>query len=977
MKKLQIIALFLSLGFLFSCTIEKYRVETHTDKNGFKYETVSNDPMKARIYTLDNGLKIYLSENKDEPRIATLIGIRAGSTSDPIETTGLAHYFEHMMFKGTSKIGALNWEVEEPLLQEISDLFEKRRSTDDTEEKMSIYKKIDSLSAIAAEYVAANEYDKMVSSIGAKNTNAGTSYDFTIYINDIPVNEFEKWVMLESERFSDMVLRLFHTELETVYEEYNMYQDMDYSRADIALMKALFPNHPYGRQVIGLAEHIKNPSMVNIYKFAETFYVPNNMAIALAGDIDFENTIQLIDKYFGKHKSRELPEIKQPVEEPIKEPIVKEVVGPEAENLIMAFRFDGDNSEDHKYITLIDMILSNRQAGLIDLNLVQQQKVLKAGCYANFMKDYGIHEFFGTPREGQTLEEVKNLLLEQIELVKKGEFEDWMIESVINDLRLTEIYRLERNFSRAFSYLDAFIKNIPYVDKLRFIDELEKITKDDLIKFANEKYKDNYAIVYKLTGETPRLSRVEKPPITPVPINREYQSEFYKEFSTIEPEQIKPVFVDFEKEISTKEINSDVKMYYIRNNTNEIFSLNYIIDMGKNHNKKFPLAVNYLPYLGTDKYTPAELQQEFFRLGLNFGVNARNERSYVYISGLNKSFKKGIELLEHVIANAKPDKKAYDDYVDGILKEREDNKLSKNTILWRGMLNYGIYGKKSPFTNIIPKEELLKISPDELTQLIKEITTYKHKIFYYGPEDIEASMAGIKSYHKLPESMSEIPEPEKFIQQDNKENVVYFVNYDMLQANIIMISKAAPFDINLIPPSRLFGEYFGGGLSSIVFQEIRESKALAYSAFASFSVPGKPDRNNILYGFVGTQADKLKNATDAMLELMNDMPKAQKQFSLAKESIIKKINTERIIKSNIFWTYMRNLDRGINYDIRKDVYKYMQSTDINQFEDFFNKNIKGKKYNFLVLGNKELLNMNTLKNIGKIHELSLEEIFNY
>ncbi len=286
MKTLQTLILLLVFILFSQCTAEKYKVKESIDENGYLYKTITNDPLKTRIYTLENGLKVYLSVNKDEPRIQTLIGVHAGSTSDPVETTGLAHYFEHMMFKGTDEIGALDWEKEKVLLQEISNLFEERRATDDPDKKKKLYHKIDSVSALAANYVAANEYDKLISSIGAKRTNAGTSYDFTVYINDIPSNEFEKWVKLEYERFSDMVLRIFHTELETVYEEFNMYQDNDNSRANNVLMKALFKKHPYGRDVIGLPEHIKNPSLENIYEFAEKFYVPNNLAIALAGDLD-------------------------------------------------------------------------------------------------------------------------------------------------------------------------------------------------------------------------------------------------------------------------------------------------------------------------------------------------------------------------------------------------------------------------------------------------------------------------------------------------------------------------------------------------------------------------------------------------------------------------------------------------------------------------------------------------------------------
>jgi zinc protease len=978
MKNLISIALLFALWAMFSCTSEKYKTVQHTDENGFTYQTVTNDPMNTRVYSLENGLKVYLSENKDEPRITTLIGVRAGSTSDPAETTGLAHYFEHMMFKGTDEIGTLDWEKEKPLLDEITQLFELHLQTDDPEEKQVIYKKIDSVSAIAATYVAANEYDKLVSGIGAKNTNAGTSYDYTVYINDIPGNELEKWLKLESERFGDIVLRLFHTELETVYEEFNMYQDMDRSRANNAMMSALFPNHPYGRDIIGLPEHIKNPSKKNIYKFADTFYVPNNMAIVLSGDLDPDKTIQLIDQYFGVIKPVELPEIEQPKEEPIIGPIQREVFGPDAENITLAFRFDTSEPENRKLVTMINMLLSNRTAGLIDLNLVQQQKVLQAGSYANFMLDYGMHIFYGTPRQDQTLEDVQALLLEQLGMIKNGEFEDWMLQAIVNDFRLTEIRRTENNFARAYTFLDAFIKNTPISERLKFLDEMELITKEDIIAFANENYNDNYVVVYKRFGESDSKVKVEKPHLTAVPINRNDQSDFYSDFVAAKSEEIQPVFLDFDAQIQKTILEEGVDMFYINNPSNEIFRLYYIIDIGKNHSNRFPLAVDYLPFLGTDKYSASALRQEFFKLGLSFGVSTGDKRSYVYITGLSKSFNKAVELLEHVVANAQPDEQAYQDYIDGILKERENNMKNQGTILWGAMLNYGIYGPNSSFRNVIKKDDLRKIDPNSLTDLIGQMTSYPHKIFYYGPAGFEYVRQNLKNMHKLPENLIPLPEPIKYVQIDNPENQVFVVDYDMVQANIAMVSKSVPFDKTLIPPAQLFGEYFGSGLSSIVFQEIRESRALAYSAFSAFSTPSDPEMHNTVYAFVGTQADKLEIATSAMLELMNEMPVAEKQFDLAKESIIKKINTERIIKDRIFWTYLNNLDRGIDYDIRRDVYNYASNVTIEDFKtNFFDPNITGLNYNFLILGNKEALDMKLLRKIGKTNELELEYIFNY
>lgn len=960
------------------CKSEKYKIETVTDKNGYSYETVTNDPIQARIYTLKNGLKVYLSKNTDEPRLATLIAVRAGSTSEPAETTGLAHYFEHMMFKGTNKIATLDWEKEKVVLDQISDLFEKHKSTNDPDLKKAIYVQIDSLSQIASTFVAPNEYDKLVSGLGAKRTNAGTSYESTVYINDIPSNEFDKWLKLESERFSNMVLRLFHTELETVYEEFNMYQDQDRARAGKAMMEGLFPNHPYGRDVIGLPEHLKNPSIKNIYKFAETWYRSNNMAIVISGDIDPEEAILKIDKYFGPMEPNpDLPEITQPVEEPIAAPVVKEVTGPDAESVSLAFRFAGISTLDEKVVSLIDNILSNSQAGLIDIDLNQKQKILRGRSTSNFMKDYGMQTFSGQPRKGQTLEEVRDLLLGEIEKVKNGEFDDWMTKAVVNDMRITEIRRQESNFSRAYQLVDVFISNTPYKDKLSFADELEKITKQEIMAFAKEKYKNNYVVVFKRTGENKDLVKVEKPPITPVEINRNDQSEFYKEFITEKVESIKPVFVDFKSEIQTRVLSSDVEINYIENKTNELFNLQYIIDMGTDNDLRLPLAMEYLPYLGTDKFSPEDLQKEFFKYGLSMSVNTGNDRCYVNISGLQKYFEKGVELLEHVMTNVKPDQKSYSELVRGIVKKRQDAKLNKNTILWNGLANYGKYGSLNPFTNIIKEEDLKNINPEELTRLLSSLSSYKHRLFYYGNEKPEFIIPIIEKYHKVPAELKPYPPAMVYPEQATDKNQVYFVNYDMSQVSIVLLAKGPAFNASLIPPSRLFGEYFGRGLSSIVFQEIREARGLAYSAYSEFSAPSKADRSFYVTGFVGTQSDKLKDATDALLGLMNDMPKAQKQFDLARESMAKQIESERIIKTNIFWTYQRNLDLGIEYDIRKDVYHYVHSADLEGFSKFFDENIKGSKYSVLIMGNKAQLDADVLKQLGSVQELTLEDIFGY
>ena len=444
-SNVSVLFLFLFILGIASCSNEKYKVKSETDKNGYSYQTVTNDPTAVRIYTLKNGLKVYLSVNKDAPRIQTYVSVRAGSDLEPEESTGLAHYFEHLMFKGTDKLGTTDWAKEKVFLDEITDLFEQRRNTDDSIKKIKIFHQIDSVSVLASQYAIPSEYDKLMSAIGARGTNAFTSYETTTYVNDIPSNEILPWLTIEAERFSNISLRLFHTELETVYEEFNMGQDRDSYKAYYALMGNLFNKYPLHRKVIGYAKDLKNPSIINIRKFYDKYYVPNNIAVIMCGDLNPDSTIQLIDKTFGKLAEKPFERPVLPREVPITKPIEKSIYGPDAEFLQFAYRFSGDSTMDKKYVTLIDMILNNSQAGLIDLDLVQQQKVLRAGCSPSFFIDYGMHRFYAYPKQGQTLEQARDLVLNEIEKVKKGEFDDWLIKAVINDLRLNNIRSQESN----------------------------------------------------------------------------------------------------------------------------------------------------------------------------------------------------------------------------------------------------------------------------------------------------------------------------------------------------------------------------------------------------------------------------------------------------------------------------------------------------------------------------------------------------
>lgn len=956
---------------------QNYITKTLTDKNGYTYETVEGDPINARIYTLKNGLKVYLSVYKDEPKIQTYVAIKAGSKSDPADATGLAHYLEHILFKGTSKIGTFDWAKEEPLLLEIEALYEKYRKTTDTTERTAIYEQIDSISGIAATYAIANEYDKLMSGIGATGTNAYTFFEQTVYINNIPSNQLEKWIEIEAERFGEVTPRLFHTELEAVYEEKNRGVDSDRRKVWESMLEGLFTKHQYGTQTtIGTVKHLQNPSITEIKKYFYNYYVPNNMAICLSGDLDPELTIQLIDKQWGKKEAKAVKPFIVAQEDPITKPVVKTVLGPDAENVSIAFRFPGKATKDALMMELVSMILSNSEAGLIDLNLNQKQAVLGAYSYPLRLKDYSLHLLAANPKTGQNLEQVRDLLLQQLDLIKQGKFDDWLLPAIVNDYKKSQMKEMESNKARATAFVSAFVADISWEESVKEIAELEKITKKDVIDFVNRNYSTNYVIVYKNTGVDSTIVRVPKPKITPVQVNREVQSNFYSNLTKKESQKINPIYVDFKKDIVFDEFKK-LPIHYKKNVENDIFSLYYILDIGSHHDKELGLAVSYLDYLGTKKYSNENLKKEFYKIGCTYSVFSSDDQVYVSLSGLSKNMEQGIALFEEFLAKAQPNEAALKELVGRILKTREDSKLNKSTILQSAMMNYAIYGKESPFTDILTTEQLNNLKAADLTAKAKSIVNYQHKILYYGPASMESLKSTLAKYHKVPKAFKSAPEKRIYKELPLDKNTVYFVNYDMVQAELLMLSKLDTYSEQAEVEATLFNEYFGGSMGSIVFQELRESKALAYAVRSSYSVAKKPEKSNYIVSYIGSQADKLNDAVNGMIDLHQNFKSSELAFQNAKEAVLSDIETSRITKASVLFSYENAKEFNRDYTLREKVYNYTKESKLEQIEAFHKQNFSNKNRVFLIIGSKEHVDLEKLKTLGEVEELSLETIFGY
>ena len=956
----------------------KYKTYSRTSADGkYTWFAVHDDPLNARLYTLKNGLTVYMTVNKNEPRIQTNIAVRTGSNNDPKDATGLAHYLEHMLFKGTDRYSSLDYSKEKPLLDKIEALYEEYRATRDEAKRKEIYAQIDKVSGEAAKFAIASEYDKMLSAIGAKGTNAYTSFEQTVYVNDIPSNMLEKWIKIEGERFRNPVLRLFHTELEAVYEEKNISLDNDRRTAYFTVLEHLFPTHNYGQQTtIGTIEHLKNPSIKKIKQYYSDYYVPNNMAICISGDFDPDRVIQLVDGSFGSFKNKSVTPYNGPTEAPIKSVKKLEMKGPEAEFVNIGFRIPGVAHEDIPALDMIDYMMSNSSAGLIDLNLVKQQKVLSAYGFAMTMTDYGVYMMGGSPKEGQKLEEIESLLLSQLELVKKGEFDESLVKAVVNDLEISKMRLFESNRGRASEFVEAFITNQDWSDYIQKIDKIRALTKADIMRVANKYFQKNYMVVYKRIGERKNV-KVVKPEITPVEVNREAQSDFVKNIVSMEAPAIAPRFLDYSTDIQKGKLTNGVPVHYVKNDENSLFTLYYLLDIGSKHDKELAFAIDYLPFLGTDKYSPDEVSKKFYELGTSFSVRSGNDQVYVYISGLTKNFEESVELFEHLLKNAKPDDAALKSFVNRKLKGRSDSKLNKRAILWGGMMNYGQYGAKNPFNDKMSEEKLKSLKAENLVNKIKTLTDYQHRVLYYGPAPKASVLASLNKLHKAPATRIPVPtdEPYKYVPAGG--NKVYFVDYEMVQAEVLWLSRSVDYSPDMYNAARMFNEYYGGNMSSIVFQTIRESKALAYSTFSSYRTPAKAGDPYFVQAYVGTQADKLHEAIAGMNELLAEIPESKNLFNSSKLSIKNKIETERIIRTSILFNYESAVKHGIDRDQRADIYNALDDMSFKDVQDFHAKYISGKKYNMLVLGSKDKVDLKSLAKYGEVVELSLEDLFGF
>ncbi|MDE6498104.1 MAG: insulinase family protein, partial [Muribaculaceae bacterium] len=764
-----------------------------------------------------------------------------------------------------------------------------------------------------------------------------------------------------------------------IYEEKNMSLTLDVRKLSEAMLTALFPSHPYGTQtVLGTQEQLKNPSITNVKNYHKQWYVPNNMAICLSGDFDPDEMVDVITKYFGHLKPNPaLPVLEIKPEQPITTPIEREVFGPEAERIYLAWRIPAAAHDDMPALEVLRQVLDNGNCGLIDIDINLAQTMLGAGAGLYSMADQGALMIIGMPKPGQTLDQVRELLMAEVQKLLDGEFDENLVKAIAANEKLNQQRALESNELRADIYVDAFVNGETLADVVKNFDAYDNITKDDVLAAARRYLgTNNYAAIYKRQGEDTTLVKLPKPELTPIATNRDASSAFLQEIKDSKVEPIEPVFVDFDRDITRLTAKQDAEVLYTHNNSNDLFSLTYIYDKGTGHDLNLSMA-DVLSIAGTRNMTPEQVARAFYDLACSYRVVPGTRRTYVVLEGLSENMLKAMNLYETLIEEATVAPEAWNSLMDRMQQSRANAKSNQSQNFGR-LSQYAMYGPRNSANTVLDIDSLRAAGPDGVLQSIRDLRDLKYRTIYYGTHTPDQVTEAINDIHVTGEELADAPTENPYPLQLTPETIVLVAPYDAKQLYMRMVSnRGEKFNPADMPTVALYNEYFGGGMNSIVFQEMRESRSLAYSAGAFMSSPSRLDDPYIYATMIATQNDKMANAIEAFDDIINNMPRSESAFQLAKQGLDSRLRTERTIKDNIAWAYINARDLGLDTDRRRTIFENVPALTLDDIEAYQKANVADRTYVYAILGDIADLDMAALEKLGRVVILTTEDIFGY
>lgn len=935
--------------------------------------------LEVKEHKLKNGLTVWLNEDHSQPKVFGAVVVKAGAKDCP--DTGIAHYFEHMMFKGTDKIGTVDYDAEKTLLDSIALKYDELAATEDEAARSQIQKEINELSIRSSDYVIPNEFNRLISKYGGSGLNAATSYDATIYFNTFSPQYMSQWAEINSERLLNPVFRLFQSELETVYEEKNMYGDFIGGPVMDRLLARYFAPHPYAYPIIGSTKNLKNPRLTEMRKFFEEYYVASNMGLILSGDFDTEAVLPVLEKTFSrirpgeapKHDIVALPPFKGKEKMKIKFPV------PLVKAMGMGFRGVPANHEDQVALAVAVNMLNNANGtGFLD-KLMVDRKIMASMAMNESMNEAGILAVAVIPKlMFQTYGGAEKLVWKEINRVKEGDFSDEIFNSLKQEQRRQYASNLENIDSRARIMMSLYSQGKSWEDYLQEVSGIDALTKEDVVRVARKYFSENYLCVTKTTGKYPK-DNLTKPDFSPiVPKNSEASSEYAKQLEQLPVQEVKPRFIDFQKDVETVSLTPLATLYATANPVTDIFTLNLVYQVGTLEQPKLMHLANYLQFLGTDSLSFHEFRTRLQVLGSTISFDATDKQFFMRITGFDKHFKETVQLAGDFIRHVKADDKQIRQVInDAKVTEKAFFESSDN--IANALLEKVKYGEQSRFLTKLSLSEVKKLKGKELLDAFVQVRQTECDLLYCGTLPVAQVREEIEASLPLKEITVAVNAPYHRDAKKYDKPTVYFMDMPTASQSIVYgyAKGEVTDDAWSRHAARLFSVYFGGDMSSLMFQEIREFRSLAYRVSGRYILPphkleGKAGE---FVTMLSTQSDKTLDALGIMNSLIHEMPEKEERISTVKQSIVNQVNNDfpsfREVPEKVAG-FRRN---GFDCDPSEALLSGISDMDMKDIIRFYRHNVRLKPVVYVIVGNSRRIDMKQLETYGNVIRLRKKDIY--
>ncbi len=931
--------------------------------------------LNPEVYTLQNGLTVYLNPDPNASTVYGLVVVKAGSRHDPADATGMAHYQEHMLFKGTQELGTINWEKEKVHIANIFNLYDQLAATTDENERKTIQMQINAESVEANKYVVPNELDKLLKSMGSTGLNAFTSTDMTAYFNEFPPSQIEKWLEVYSHRFINPVFRGFQAELEVVYEEYNMYNDMFFMPLFEEFGRNFFKKHPYGQQTtIGTLEHLKNPSLTKMYTFFKTWYVPNNMALIISGNFNSSEVKPMIEDYFGVWKSGLLPKIEQHDEESFNGRELVQVKMSPVKLGVLGFRTVPSGHPDQYALDVMYRILSNSgQTGLLD-QLTLDNKILAAQALPLPYKEHGALLLLIVPKIlGQSLEDAENLVLTELKKLANGDFSDEMLESIKKEIYVEYVSSLESHMNTCVMLAQSFVNEQPLDQFMAYPDKIMQVRREDIINVAKKYIGDNYLVFFSTMG-FPKKVKIDKPGYEPITDNKNVHSEYYHRISDM-PTSIVPELQGYHHSVEQFTISNGANFYYCSNPYNDIFTYRIRFYLSEEPNPLTSHAIMAMDLAQTKNMDLSQLKASFANQGVSYSFSISGNTVEVQLNGMENGLPESMNLLSDLLLNTVIDQSKLSVIYEGEKANRKLETADAESIA-DILYDYVVYGNLSPYLNRPTLKEVKKLKSEDLIHIIKDIIKQPVEFHFTGTRrGLEQSMEYTERYFAGFNGTQATKRYETPKYKPEQNRIIFVHKKNTVQSKIFFYTQGNAYSPKEEAVADMFNSYFGGGFSGLVLKEIREFRSMAYSAGANVGRPLNINSDFSFAGYIGTQADKTFEAIEIFMGLVRNMPEKPEEAEAIREYLF--LSQYSKIPGFRSASMRFAADKYLGWDQDPLVYKSQlyEELGFNDISAFYNAHLKNKPIVIMIVADKKRLNPKELSKFGKVEVISSKKLY--